>query len=116
MHPAFSVVFFTTATGAGYGLLALLGVLGGLGFIPGYLIFSAMTGSVLLNALLQAFAISPTATAAAALPLTLLGWGWKLATWRYNDALEIATTANTATGLTGGTVRSLEWPHTEENY
>ena len=34
MHPAFSVVFFTTATGAGYGLLALLGVLGGLGFIP----------------------------------------------------------------------------------
>jgi DMSO reductase anchor subunit len=34
MHPAFSVVFFTTATGAGYGLLALLGMLGGLGFIP----------------------------------------------------------------------------------
>ncbi|TIU14946.1 MAG: hypothetical protein E5W40_05030, partial [Mesorhizobium sp.] len=30
MHPAFSVVFFTTATGAGYGLLALLGVLAGL--------------------------------------------------------------------------------------
>ncbi|MER8656393.1 DmsC/YnfH family molybdoenzyme membrane anchor subunit [Mesorhizobium sp. M0847] len=231
MHPAFSVVFFTTATGAGYGLLALLGVLGGLGFIPahfwlgligmglslgliaagllsstghlgrperawrafsqwrsswlsregvasvatfipaglfgigwvffgrtggwmaiagflatigaivtvcttgmiyaslkpiaqwhspytlpGYLIFSAMTGSVLLNALLQAFAISPTAVAVAALLLTLLGWGWKLATWRYNDALKIATTANTATGLAGGTVRSLEWPHTEENY
>ena len=231
MHPAFSVVFFTTATGAGYGLLALLGVLGGLGFIPadfwlgfigvglalgliaagllsstghlgrperawrafsqwrsswlsregvasvatfipaglfgigwvvfgrtsgwvaiagaltaigavvtvcttgmiyaslkpiaqwhsrytlpGYLIFSAMTGSVLLNALLQAFSIGLTAVAGAALLLTLLGWGWKLATWRYNDALEIATTANTATGLAGGTVRSLEWPHTEENY
>ncbi|ANT49851.1 dimethyl sulfoxide reductase anchor subunit family protein [Mesorhizobium amorphae] len=231
MHPAFSVVFFTTATGAGYGLLALLGVLGGLGLIPpdfwfgligmglalgliaagllsstghlgrperawrafsqwrsswlsregvssvltfipaglfgigwlffgrtgvwvtlagllaavgaivtvcttgmiyaslkpiaqwhsrftlpGYLIFSAMTGSVLLNALLQVFAIGSTAIAAAALLVTMLGWGWKLATWRYNDALEIATTANTATGLTGGTVRSLEWPHTEENY
>ncbi|MBA1139577.1 dimethyl sulfoxide reductase anchor subunit family protein [Mesorhizobium neociceri] len=231
MHPAFSVVFFTTATGAGYGLLALLGVLGGLGFIspdfwlglvgmglalgliaagllsstthlgrperawrafsqwrsswlsregvssvatfipaglfgigwvffgrtsgwvaiagalaaigavttvcttgmiyaslkpiaqwhsrytlPGYLIFSAMTGSVLLNALLQAFVIGATAITAAALLLTLLGWGWKLATWRYNDALEIATTANTATGLAGGTVRSVEWPHTEENY
>ncbi len=26
MHPAFSVIFFTTASGAGYGLLALLGV------------------------------------------------------------------------------------------
>lgn len=231
MHPAASVVFFTTATGAGYGLLALLGVLGGLGSIPtdfwlgligmglalgliaagllsstahlgrperawrafsqwrsswlsregvssvatfipaglfglgwvvfgrsggwvtvagllaavgavvtvcttgmiyaslkpiaqwhsnytlpGYLIFSAMTGSVLLNALLQAFAIGSTTIAVIALLLTLLGWGWKLATWRYNDALEIATTANTATGLAGGTVRSLEWPHTEENY
>ncbi|MCZ8545754.1 dimethyl sulfoxide reductase anchor subunit [Mesorhizobium qingshengii] len=231
MHPAFSVVFFTTATGAGYGLLALLGVLGGaqiippdfwLGFIgmglalgliaagllsstghlgrperawrafsqwrsswlsregvasvatfvpaglfcigwvffdrtggwvaiagllaaigaivtvcttgmiyaslkpiaqwhsrytlPAYLIFSAMTGSVLLNALLQGFALGSRMLLAASMLLTLLGWGWKLATWRYNDALEIATNANTATGLVGGTVRSLEWPHTEENY
>ncbi|SDA83532.1 dimethyl sulfoxide reductase anchor subunit family protein [Mesorhizobium qingshengii] len=231
MHPAFSVVFFTTATGAGYGLLALLGMLGGfqiippdfwLGFIgmglalgliaagllsstghlgrperawrafsqwrsswlsregvasvatfvpaglfgigwvalgktgdwvgiaglvaacgavitvcttgmiyaslkpiaqwhsrftlPGYLIFSAMTGSVLLNALLQGFAVGSKMLLVACLLLTLLGWGWKLATWRYNDALEIPTTANTATGLVGGTVRSLEWPHTEENY
>jgi DMSO reductase anchor subunit len=230
MHPAFSVVFFTTATGAGYGLLALLGVLGGfqiippdfwLGFVgmglalglivagllsstghlgkperawrafsqwrsswlsregvasvatfvpaglfgigwvvlgrtggwvgivgllaacgavvtvcttgmiyaslkpiaqwhsrftlPAYLIFSAMTGSVLLNALLQGFALGSKMLAASVL-LTLLGWGWKLATWRYNDQLEIATNPNTATGLTGGTVRSLEWPHTEENY
>ena len=231
MHPAFSVVFFTTATGAGYGLLALLGVLGGLqiiapGFwlgligmglalglivagllsstghlgrperawrafsqwrsswlsregvasvvtfipaglfgigwvffgrtggwvaiagllaaigavvtvcttgmiyaslkpiaqwysrftLPAYLIFSAMTGSVLLNALLQGFAIGSKTLLAASVLLGLLGWGWKLATWRYNDRLEIPTTANTATGLTDGTVRSLEWPHTEENY
>lgn len=27
MHPAYSIIFFTTASGAGYGLLALLGVL-----------------------------------------------------------------------------------------
>ncbi|PWJ91081.1 DMSO reductase anchor subunit [Mesorhizobium loti] len=231
MHPAFSVVFFTTATGAGYGLLALLGVLGGfqiippdfwlgligmglaLGLIaagllsstghlgrperawrafsqwrsswlsregvasvltfipaglfgigwvffgktdgwvgiagllaacgaavtvcttgmiyaslkpiaqwhsrftlPGYLVFSAMTGSLLLNALLQGFALGSKILLVASVLLTLLGWGWKLATWRYNDRLEIPTTANTATGLAGGTVRSLEWPHTEENY
>lgn len=231
MHPAFSVVFFTTATGAGYGLLALLGVLAGQGFIPpdfwlgltgmglalglisagllssaghlgrperawrafsqwrsswlsregvasvatfmpaglfgigwvvlgrtsgwvavagllaaigavatvcttgmiyaslkpiaqwhsrftlsGYLIFSAMTGCVLLNALLQGFAVGSNTLLTAALLLTVLGWGWKLATWRYNDRLEIPTTANTATGLAGGTVRSMEWPHTEENY
>ncbi|CCV14756.1 DmsC/YnfH family molybdoenzyme membrane anchor subunit [Mesorhizobium sp. STM 4661] len=231
MHPAFSVVFFTTATGAGYGLLALLGVLGGVGAIPadfwlglismglalgliaagllsstghlgrperawrafsqwrsswlsregvasvvtfvpaglfgigwvffghtggwvaiagllaaigavvtvcttgmiyaslkpiaqwhsrytlpGYLIFSAMTGGVLLNALLQFFAIGSNTLLAGCVLLTGLGWGWKLATWRYNDRLEIPTTANTATGLAGGTVRSMEWPHTEENY
>ncbi|MER8475967.1 DmsC/YnfH family molybdoenzyme membrane anchor subunit [Mesorhizobium sp. M1163] len=231
MHPAFSVVFFTTATGAGYGLLALLGVLAGQGFIPpdfwlgltgmglslglisagllssaghlgrperawrafsqwrsswlsregvasvatfvpaglfgigwvvlgrtsgwvavagllaaigavvtvcttgmiyaslkpiaqwhsrftlpGYLIFSAMTGSVLLNALLRVFAVGSNTILAAALLLAVLGWGLKLATWRYNDRLEIPTNANTATGLSGGTVRSMEWPHTEENY
>ncbi|TIU35156.1 MAG: dimethyl sulfoxide reductase anchor subunit [Mesorhizobium sp.] len=231
MHPAFSVVFFTTATGAGYGLLALLGVLGGLGFIqpdfwfglagmalalgliaagllsstahlgrperawrafsqwrsswlsregvasvatfipaglfgigwvffgrsggwvavagllaaagavttvcatgmiyaslkpiaqwhsrytlPAYLMFSAMTGCVLLSALLQGFAMDSTVVLTGALLATLAGWAWKIATWRYNDRLEIPTTASTATGLAGGTVRSIEWPHTEENY
>ena len=34
MHPAFSVIFFTTASGAGYGLLALLGLFGALGLLP----------------------------------------------------------------------------------
>lgn len=34
MHPSFSVIFFTTASGAGYGLLALLGVLAPLGLTP----------------------------------------------------------------------------------
>jgi DMSO reductase anchor subunit len=34
MHPAFSVIFFTTASGAGYGLLALLGILTPLGLVP----------------------------------------------------------------------------------
>lgn len=84
--------------------------------LPGYLIFSAMTGSLLLNALLQGFGIDSNTLLATCLLLIVLGWSWKLATWRYNDRLEIPTTANTATGLAGGTVRSLEWPHTEENY
>jgi DMSO reductase anchor subunit len=34
MNPAFSVLVFTTASGAGYGLLALLGIFAGLGAIP----------------------------------------------------------------------------------
>lgn len=34
MHPAFSIVFFTTAAGAGYGLLITLGLLVPLGLLP----------------------------------------------------------------------------------
>lgn len=34
MHPAYSVIFLTTATGAGYGLLALLGILRALDQLP----------------------------------------------------------------------------------
>lgn len=33
MHPAYSIIFFTTASGAGYGILALLGVLAAAGVI-----------------------------------------------------------------------------------
>lgn len=34
MHPSLSVIFFTTASGAGYGLLALLGILAPIGAVP----------------------------------------------------------------------------------
>ena len=34
MQPAYSVIFLTTATGAGYGLLALLGILRAMGGLP----------------------------------------------------------------------------------
>jgi sulfite dehydrogenase (quinone) subunit SoeC len=34
MHPALSVIYFTTATGAGYGLLALLGASAAVGLLP----------------------------------------------------------------------------------
>jgi DMSO reductase anchor subunit len=34
MHPAYTVIFFTTASGAGYALLALLGLFGALGVLP----------------------------------------------------------------------------------
>lgn len=84
--------------------------------LPAYLIFAAMTGSVLFSALLFLFG-SPHITAhLLAMVLTASGWAWKAATWRHNDGLVISTTPNTATGLKGGVVRSIEWPHTEENY
>lgn len=34
MHPAASVIFFTVASGAGYGLLFLLGICGAIGWLP----------------------------------------------------------------------------------
>ena len=84
--------------------------------LPAYLIFSAMTGCVTFNALLRAFGQPSSLVLVFALLLTLLGWVWKVVTWRHNDALVIGTNLNTATGLKGGVVRSIEWPHTEENY
>jgi sulfite dehydrogenase (quinone) subunit SoeC len=231
MHPAFSVVFFTTATGAGYGLLALLGITVALGAItpdrwlgfvglglalalitagllsstfhlghperawrafsqwrsswlsregvasvltylpaavfgigwvilghtngyvaaagllsalgavatvfttgmiyaslkpvdqwhsrftvPGYLIFAVMTGAVLFNALLHLFGREAAAAGILAAVAIVIAWAWKAATWRHNDTLVPATTANSATGLKDGTIRSIEWPHTEENF
>jgi len=40
VHPSFSVIFFTTTSGAGYGLLALLGVLAPLGVVPRSTLFA----------------------------------------------------------------------------
>ncbi len=51
MHPAYSVIFFTTASGAGFGLLALLGVLGPLRLLPADRWFG-------LSALFLAFALA----------------------------------------------------------
>ena len=84
--------------------------------LPAYLIFAAMTGCVTFNALLQAFGQPSSLVLVLALLLTLLGWVWKIVIWRHNDALVIGTNLNTATGLKGGVVQSIEWPHTEENY
>jgi DMSO reductase anchor subunit len=81
-----------------------------------YLIFALMTGAVLLDAILQMLALPDRGVATAALITTALGWAWKRATWRHNDQIEPVTTLSSATGLGAGEVRSIEWPHTEEDY
>lgn len=53
MNPAFSVIFFTTASGAGYGLLAWLGVLAALSSLPaqrGFLLVALGLAFVLVSA------------------------------------------------------------------
>ncbi len=84
--------------------------------VPGYLIFSVMTGAVLLNMLLRLFGEDARLVATCALLATVIGWIWKIAAWRHNDAMKHPVTLNSATGLKEGTVRSIEWPHTQENF
>ena len=84
--------------------------------LPGYIIYSAMSGAVLLNALLHLAGAGAPSFTWLACALLVLGWAWKTASWRRNDRLLPTTTLNSATALAGGPVRSVEWPHTEENF
>lgn len=51
MHPSLSVIFFTTASGAGYGLLALLGVLAPFGVLPSDPLFGLVALALALGAI-----------------------------------------------------------------
>lgn len=51
MHPSLSVIFFTTASGAGYGLLALLGVLAPFGLLPADPLFGLVALALALGAI-----------------------------------------------------------------
>jgi sulfite dehydrogenase (quinone) subunit SoeC len=84
--------------------------------VGAYLIFALMTGAVLLDAILQMLELPDRGVATAALITTALGWAWKRATWRHDERIEPVATRNSATGLGAGEVRSIEWPHTEEDY
>jgi DMSO reductase anchor subunit len=84
--------------------------------LPAYLIYSAMTGLTLLNAILQGFGLGSGILIGLAALGTLCGWGWKRATWRHNADLSDLPTVNSATGLAQGSVHSMQWPHTERNY
>lgn len=50
MHPALSVIIFTTASGAGYGLLALLGLLAPMGLVPASAAFGFVAMALALGA------------------------------------------------------------------
>lgn len=84
--------------------------------VPAYLIFAAMTGLTLFNAILQVFGLGPKWLIGLAAFATLCGWGFKRAVWRHDAGLENRPTLNSATGLSEGRVRSVQWPHSERNY
>lgn len=76
MNPAFSVIFFTTASGAGYGLLALLGLLSDSAVLP-------QTQAFKLVSLFLAFALITAGLLASAAHLGHPERAWRaLSQWR----------------------------------
>jgi len=84
--------------------------------VPAYIIYGLMSGAVTLHGLLHASNNATLLVVWVAIAATACGWIWKLATWRHNDALGDSVSAASAIGLGKGSVRSIEWPHSEENY
>ncbi len=83
-----------------------------------YLVFSLMTGAVLVWALSVLFGL-PGATVIAQLCLFLLAAGFivKIAYWHNIDNAPATSTAESATGLGKlGKIRLIESPHSEDNY
>src|SRR3546814_8989303 len=86
--------------------------------LPGYLVLSALSGAMLVNLLLQAWAL-PLAQPFgwAVLLLLAAGAAVKLLYWRELDEGAEGSSAESATGLGHlGKVRLLESPHSESNY
>jgi DMSO reductase anchor subunit len=85
------------------------------GVVPGYLLLGPMSGMAIVNSIV-AMAAGPTMLfSALTLVLIVAAALAKLHYWRSIDALPQRSTAS-AIGLTGVTARSIEWPHTEENF
>ncbi|MFV0369109.1 MAG: DmsC/YnfH family molybdoenzyme membrane anchor subunit, partial [Hyphomicrobiaceae bacterium] len=59
MHPAYSVIFFTTASGAGLGLLVWLGLANALSYLPADPVFTLVSVGLAL-ALLSVGLLSST--------------------------------------------------------
>ena len=87
--------------------------------LPAYIGFALMSGAAGLHAVIAVFGAAPKLagmiTGSAAVLLIPIVYTIKRAAWTAADTAVPTTTASTATGLRGA-VRSVEWPHTEENY
>src|SRR5256885_983343 len=131
MHPALSIVFFTTASGAGFALLFLLGLAAPLGLLPqsGWFGFVALATAFILAAaglvssvfhlglMIRFWVVRPVGTPLLALLTVLAAWWSKEAYWRFIDTNSAPSTVASATALgSRGPVRMLEPPHTQDNY
>jgi DMSO reductase anchor subunit len=85
--------------------------------VPNYLALAVMTGALLLAVLTTGFGIGGQPPLWLVLGSIAIAFVLKLGYWHFIDTTVEASTPETATGLGGiGKVRSLEAPHTSENY
>jgi DMSO reductase anchor subunit len=85
--------------------------------LPGYLLLGLLGGAAWIWVLQIVYATTAGALPILVAVLALVSALYKYSYWRHIDALPPAATAESATGLGRfGAVRSVEAPHTEENY
>lgn len=85
--------------------------------VPCYLVFSIMTGAILLNAILMVPGTMNPDMAFPAAILCLVGYAVKRCYWRFIDGTRAESTPASATGLNDmGEVRVFETPHSSDNY
>ena len=85
--------------------------------MPIYLVFGIASGALLLSFVLRLFAVNVGWLTWLAAAAWLGAWVLKAGYWRFIDNATPGLTAESATGLGRfGRVRSLETPHTSENY
>lgn len=85
--------------------------------VPCYLVFSVMTGAIVMNAVMSVTGYQSGQLAWLASLFCLVGYTVKAAYWRYIDTTRLASTPATATGLDSiGDVKLFESPHSSDNY
>ncbi len=86
--------------------------------VPVYMALALMTGATWLHAFMLAFGAGSARTVLLTGAIAVLsipaGYTLKRRAWNYDPSP--ATTIQSATGLGGTDIRSVEWPHTEENF
>ena len=84
--------------------------------VPGYLIYGLMTGLSFLTAILAGLGHLPALLPLVAALISVVGFAWKRASWYYTARKASLPSVNAATGLGEGTIRSVQWPHSSQNF
>ena len=81
-----------------------------------YLVLGPMTGAVWLSCITAFFGSANAVLEMLSLVLLVAGLVIKTRYWGYADDTKAGQTGASALGLPGGTVKSVEWPHTQANF